>query len=148
MIEAVGREFMPGYFETIRARLKPGGLCVLQAITIAEERFAAYCRRPDFIQRYIFPGGFLPSKTLLREMAEKAGLRLVAAENFGDSYALTLREWRRRFLEAWPEIERLGFNASFKRLWEYYLCYCEAGFRSRSIDVGLYSLAHADAAPA
>jgi cyclopropane-fatty-acyl-phospholipid synthase len=146
MVEAVGREFMPKYFDTIRERLKPGGLCVLQAITIAEERFADYCRRPDFIQRYIFPGGFLPSKTLLREMIERAGLKLTAVENFGDSYALTLREWRRRFLNAWPEIEKLGFGPSFKRLWVYYLCYCEAGFRSGAVDVGIYSLAHANRA--
>jgi cyclopropane-fatty-acyl-phospholipid synthase len=143
MVEAVGRGFMPGYFETIRDRLKPGGLCVLQAITIAEDRFALYCRRPDFIQRFVFPGGFLPSKTFLRETLERAGLELVAAENFGDSYALTLREWRMRFLEAWPRIERLGFDAPFKRLWEYYLCYCEAGFRTGMVDVGLYSIRHA-----
>ena len=143
MIEAVGRDCIPKYFETIRERLKPGGLCVLQAITIAEDRFADYCRKPDFIQRYIFPGGFLPSKTLMREMSELAGLTLTAVENFGDSYALTLREWRRRFLDAWPEIEKLGFTPSFKRLWEYYLCYCEAGFRAGVIDVGIYSLAHA-----
>jgi cyclopropane-fatty-acyl-phospholipid synthase len=142
MVEAVGREFMPKYFDTIRERLKPGGLCVLQAITIAEDRFADYCRRPDFIQRYIFPGGFLPSKTFLRETVERAGLKLTAVEHFGGSYALTLREWRRRFLVAWPEIEKLGFGPSFKRLWEYYLCYCEAGFRSGVIDVGIYSVAH------
>jgi len=147
MIEAVGREYIPRYFETIRDRLKPGGLCVLQAITIAEDRFADYCRRPDFIQRFIFPGGFLPSKSMLRETIERAGLRLVGAETFGDSYALTLREWRRRFLDAWPEIERLGYKPSFKRLWEYYLCYCEAGFRAGSVDVGLYSLAHAETSP-
>lgn len=147
MVEAVGREYMARYFDTIRERLKPGGLCVLQAITIAEDRFADYCRRPDFIQRYIFPGGFLPSKTFLRQTIEQAGLKLTAAENFGASYALTLREWRRRFLDAWPEIERLGFGPSFKRLWEYYLCYCEAGFRAGSVDVGIYSLAHADGPP-
>jgi cyclopropane-fatty-acyl-phospholipid synthase len=146
MVEAVGREYIPKYFDTIRERLKPGGLCVLQAITIAEDRFAGYCRRPDFIQRYIFPGGFLPSKTLMRETIERAGLKLTAVENFGDSYALTLREWRRRFLNAWPEIEKLGFGPPFKRLWEYYLCYCEAGFRAGAIDVGLYSLAHANGA--
>lgn len=143
MIEAVGRKFMPTYFEAIRDRLKPGGLCVLQAITIAEDRFADYCRRPDFIQRYVFPGGFLPSRTFLREALEKAGLELVATENFGESYALTLREWRGRFLDAWPQIEKLGFDAPFKRLWEYYLCYCEAGFRSGLVDVGLYSIRHA-----
>jgi len=145
MVEAVGREYMPRYFETIRERMKPGGLCVLQAITIAEDRFADYCRRPDFIQRFIFPGGFLPSKTLLRETIERAGLTLTAVEHFGESYAMTLREWRRRFLGAWPEIEKLGFAPSFKRLWEYYLCYCEAAFRAGAIDVGIYSLAHAGA---
>ena len=143
MIEAVGRKFLPVYFETIRDRLKPGGLCVLQAITITEDRFQEYCRRPDFIQRFVFPGGFLPSKTFLSETLRKAGLELVASENFGESYALTLREWRHRFLEAWPRIEKLGFDAPFKRLWEYYLCYCEAGFRAGMIDVGLYSIRHA-----
>jgi len=142
MIEAVGRQFIPKYFETIRDRLTPGGLCVLQAITIAEERFNNYCRRPDFIQRFVFPGGFLPSKTFLRDALEKADLKIVAAENFGESYALTLREWRRRFLEKWPQVERLGFDAPFRRLWEYYLCYCEAGFRSGMVDVGLYSIQH------
>ena len=143
MIEAVGKNFMSKYFETIRDRLKPEGICVLQAITIAEDRFADYCRRPDFIQRFIFPGGFLPSKTYLREAAEQAGLKLIAAENFGQSYALTLKEWRRRFVESWPQIEQLGFDGPFRRLWEYYLCYCEGGFRSGMIDVGLYRLQHA-----
>jgi cyclopropane-fatty-acyl-phospholipid synthase len=142
MIEAVGRQFIPRYFETIRDRLTPSGLFVLQAITIAEERFNSYCGRPDFIQRFVFPGGFLPSKTFLRDALERADLKIVAAENFGESYALTLREWRRRFLEKWPQVERLGFDAPFRRLWEYYLCYCEAGFRSGMIDVGLYSIQH------
>ena len=149
MIEAVGKEYLPKYFETIRNRLRPGGVCVLQAITIAEDRFASYCSRPDFIQRFIFPGGFLPTKTYMRELLEAHGLRLLAADNFGESYALTLREWRRRFLAAWPEIEKMGFQESFKRLWEFYLSYCEGGFRAGAIDVGLYSLAHGDAgAPA
>ena len=140
MLEAVGRDFLPDYFSAIRARLAPGGLCVLQTITIAESRFAEYCRNPDFIQRYIFPGGFLPTKALLREKIEAAGLKLIEVENFGQSYALTLREWRRRFFKAWPEIERLGFKPSFRRLWEYYLCYCEAGFSAGALDVGLYSI--------
>lgn len=141
MIEAVGKEYLPKYFETIRSRLRPGGLCVLH---IAEDRFASYCRRPDFIQRFIFPGGFLPSKTYMREMLEAHGLRLLAADNFGDSYAKTLREWRLRFLAAWPEIETMGYQESFRRLWEFYLSYCEGGFRAGAIDVGLYSLAHAE----
>ena len=142
MIEAVGRKFMPRYFETIRDRLKPGGLCVIQAITISDNHFSTYCRRPDFIQRFVFPGGFLPSDQFFRESLERAGLRIVASENFGESYALTLREWRRRFLETWPQVERLGFAPPFKRLWEYYLCYSEAGFRSGMIDLGLYSIQH------
>jgi cyclopropane-fatty-acyl-phospholipid synthase len=142
MIEAVGRQFIPKFFEIISDRLTPGGLCVLQAITIAEERFNSYCRRPDFIQRFVFPGGFLPSKGFLRDALERADLKIVATENFGESYALTLREWRRRFLDKWPQVERLGFDAPFRRLWEYYLCYCEAGFRSGMVDVGLYSIQH------
>jgi cyclopropane-fatty-acyl-phospholipid synthase len=142
MIEAVGKEYLGTYFETIRKSLRPGGLGVVQAITIAEDRFATYCRRPDFIQRYIFPGGFLPSKAHLREHLEAHGLRLLSSDHFGDSYALTLREWRRRFLVAWPEIEKLGFQESFKRLWEFYLSYCEGGFRAGVIDVGLYAFDH------
>jgi cyclopropane-fatty-acyl-phospholipid synthase len=144
MIEAVGKEYLPKYFETIRNRLRPGGLCVLQAITIAEDRFSSYCRRPDFIQRFIFPGGFLPSKTYMREIVEAHGLRLLSSDTFGDSYARTLREWRLRFLAAWPEIETMGFEESFRRLWEFYLSYCEGGFRAGAIDVGLYSLVHAE----
>jgi cyclopropane-fatty-acyl-phospholipid synthase len=144
MIEAVGKEYLPKYFETIRNRLRPGGLCVLQAITIAEDRFSSYCRRPDFVQRFIFPGGFLPSKTYMREIVEAHGLRLLSSDTFGDSYAKTLREWRLRFLAAWPEIETMGFEESFRRLWEFYLSYCEGGFRAGAIDVGLYSLVHAE----
>ena len=143
MIEAVGQEYWPGYFGTLRDRLKPGGIAVIQAITITEARFGTYCARPDFIQRYIFPGGFLPTKSAMREAMADAGLRLSEQRNFGESYALTLAEWRRRFLAAWPEIEKLGFNLEFKRMWEYYLCYCEAGFKTGDIDVGLYAITHA-----
>lgn len=143
MLEAVGREFIPRYFEILRSRLRPGGRAVLQVITIAEDRFAAYCRRPDFIQRYIFPGGFLPTKTLLRQEIERAGMKLTDTEAFGGSYALTLQEWRRRFLLAWPEIQKQGFDRPFKLLWQYYLCYCEAAFRAGAIDVGWYTLEHA-----
>ena len=143
MIEAVGEEFLPSYFGTIRRLLKEKGKAVLQAITIAEDRFDSYRRTPDFIQRHIFPGGFLPTKTLLREQIARAGLTLVGIETFGESYALTLREWRSRFIEAWPRIKELGFDNRFRNLWEYYLAYCEGGFRAGSIDVGLYTLAPA-----
>ena len=138
MIEAVGESYLPLYFEALRRTLKPGGSAVLQAITIAEDRFETYRRDTDFIQKHIFPGGFLPSKSLMADHAARAGLKLVHAEVFGQSYARTLVEWRRRFYAAWPEIAAQGFDENFRRLWDYYLCYCEAGFLEEAIDVGLY----------
>jgi cyclopropane-fatty-acyl-phospholipid synthase len=140
MLEAVGEQYWPAYFTTLRHRLRAGGKAVLQAITISEERFDSYRKGADFIQRYIFPGGTLPTRTILAEQAAQAGLLLDSVTCFGDSYALTLAEWRRRFLNSWPAIETLGFRPSFRRLWEYYLSYCEAGFRMKVLDVGLYSL--------
>ena len=141
MIEAVGERYWPAYFAKLRACLASGGIAVIQAITIAEERFDAYRKHPDFIQRHIFPGGMLPTRSIIEREAVRAGLKLVFHESFGDSYAQTLREWRKRFLQAWPRLEALGFNARFQRLWEYYLAYCEIGFRSGSVDVGFYKLA-------
>ncbi len=140
MCEAVGEAFLPLYFETLARSLRAGGRAVIQAITISDARFPAYRDTADFIQRYVFPGGFLPSDSLLRECAERAGLRVTGAETFGHSYALTLAEWRRRFHANWGRIAALGFDARFRRLWDYYLCYCEAGFRERTINVGLYTL--------
>jgi len=142
MLEAVGERYWPAYFEQLKSCLKPGGRVVLQAITIREDRFESYRRRPDFIQRYIFPGGVLPTEAILHEQAKRAGLAVTHAETFGAGYAQTLAEWRRRFLAAEPEIAAMGFDAKFRRLWEYYLSYCEAGFRTGVIDVGLYVLAH------
>lgn len=144
MIEAVGREYWPAYFSTLRDRLAQNGHAIVQAITIEDRRFAKYVATPDFIQRYIFPGGVLPCPRVLREEAERAGLRLETIETFGDSYARTLVEWRRRLHNNWSEIEALGFDSSFRRLWDYYLCYCEGGFRAGAIDVGLYRLSHAE----
>lgn len=140
MLEAVGERYWPAYFSALRQRLKAGGRAVLQAITIDEDRFEAYRRSPDFIQRYIFPGGMLPTKSILASQAEQAGLKLIASEHFGQSYALTLAEWRQRFRRARADVERLGFDERFMRMWEYYLSYCEAGFRAGSIDVGAYVL--------
>ena len=140
MCEAVGEKFLPVYFQTIARSLRAGGRAVIQAITISDARFPTYRDTPDFIQRFVFPGGFLPSEALLRDCAAQAGLRVAGAETFGLSYALTLAEWRRRFHANWGRIAALGFDARFRRLWDYYLCYCEAGFRDRSIDVGLYTL--------
>lgn len=140
MLEAVGEQYWPVYFQTLKNRLVPGGTAVLQVITIDEPRFEGYRRSPDFIQHYVFPGGMLPTKTIMAEQARQAGLELVSRECFGASYALTLAEWNRRFQAAWPQVEALGFDTTFRRLWEYYLSYCEAGFRTGVIDVGLYKL--------
>jgi cyclopropane-fatty-acyl-phospholipid synthase len=141
MIEAVGERYWPAYFAKLRACLTDGGIAVLQAITIDESRFAQYRQRPDFIQRYIFPGGMLPTPTIIAQEAARAGLKLIHQESFGDSYARTLCEWRGRFLRSWPKLEALGFNQRFRRMWEYYLAYCEIGFRTGAIDVGFFKLA-------
>ena len=146
MLEAVGEQFWPAYFDTVRRLLKKDGHAVLQVITIHESRFESYRRGADFIQRYIFPGGMLPTDAIIRQQAKASGLSLAHSEQFGQSYALTLAEWRRRFLRNWPSIQRLGFDERFRQLWEYYLAYCEAGFRTGMIDVGLYVLKPQDSA--
>ena len=140
MFEAVGERYWPTYFDTLRRALVPGGTVVLQIITIHEDRFEEYRSSADFIQTFVFPGGMLPTKAIIFDQARRAGLEPVASEYFGQSYALTLAEWRRRFQLAWPKIEALGFSQRFSRMWEYYLSYCEAGFRAGTIDVGLYVL--------
>jgi cyclopropane-fatty-acyl-phospholipid synthase len=138
MIEAVGEAFWPSYFATIARSLKSGGRALIQAITIEDDRFDSYRKRPDFIQRHIFPGGFLPCDEALAEQVERAGLRLAAVEHFGLSYAQTLADWRNRFEARWREISTLGFDERFRRLWTYYLCYCEAGFLEKATNVGFY----------
>jgi cyclopropane-fatty-acyl-phospholipid synthase len=138
MIEAVGESHWPKYFQTLRDRLKPGGSGILQAITIAPAHYETYRRTPDFIQRYIFPGGMLPSVEKMTVHAQQCGLQFQTVETFGRSYAKTLAEWRRRFEAAWPRIAAQGFDQRFKRMWLYYLIYCEVGFRKGTIDVGLY----------
>ncbi|WP_067065853.1 SAM-dependent methyltransferase [Roseateles chitosanitabidus] len=140
MIEAVGEAFWPTYFATLRERLLPGGHALLQAITIAEDRFEHYRASPDFIQRCIFPGGMLPTPERMADQARRAGLGFATELRFGRDYARTLAEWRRRFQAEWPAIQALGFDLPFKRLWEYYLSYCEAGFLADRVDVGLYRL--------
>ncbi len=140
MIEAVGEQYWPVYFKAIHDRLVDGGHAVVQAITICEKRYEAYRSSVDFIQRYIFPGGMLPTPTIISEQAKQAGLVASCAETFGQSYAKTLAIWRQRFLAHWPSIMPQGFDERFRRMWEYYLAYCEAGFRNGTIDVGLYKL--------
>jgi cyclopropane-fatty-acyl-phospholipid synthase len=141
MIEAVGEAYWPTFFDKIRDVLAPGGRAALQAILIQDERYPIYRRSPDFIQRYVFPGGMLPAPGLLWDQVKRAGLRWLGDEGFASDYARTLALWRDRFLAAWPEIAALGYDERFRRLWNYYLCYCEAGFTAGSIDVRQIALA-------
>ena len=147
MLEAVGEQYWPVYFNRLRTCLAPGGKAVLQVITIREDRFEPYRRAPDFIQRYVFPGGMLPTQRIVSKQATHAGFRIASVETFGAGYASTLAEWRQRFEAAWPAIAALGFDADFRRMWTYYLSYCEAGFRTGTIDVGLYVLEDCGSAP-
>lgn len=135
MLEAVGERYWPVFFARLGRLLRPGGTVALQVITIAEASFARYRRGADFIQRHIFPGGMLPSRTRLAEEAAAAGLHIEADEGFGLDYARTLACWSRRFEAAWPDIAMLGFDERFRRLWRYYLAYSEAGFRAGRIDL-------------
>jgi cyclopropane-fatty-acyl-phospholipid synthase len=140
MIEAVGEAHWPTYFRTLFQRLKPGGAAAVQGITILEQNYESYRGGVDFIQRYVFPGGMLLTKDIMRDQAQKAGLLLEKFECFGQSYAETLRQWRLRFEAAWPKIIPLGFDERFRKLWTLYLCYCEAGFAEGIIDVGIYKI--------
>lgn len=140
MFEAVGETYWPSYFSKIAEVLKPGGRAALQIITIQDEYFEGYRERADFIQHYIFPGGMLPSERRLREETAAAGLGFEVDAMFGLSYARTLAEWAKRFDLSWDQIKGGKFDESFRRLWLYYLAYCEAGFSNRRIDVGQFVL--------
>ena len=137
MFEAVGREYWPVYFQKVHDVLNPGGCAGLQVITIQDELFEEYDARTDFIQKYVFPGGSLPSEAMMGPLLARAGLSEAGVERFGGDYADTLAEWARRFEGAWGEIARkdAGFDDRFRRLWRFYLAYCEAGFRSGRTDV-------------
>jgi cyclopropane-fatty-acyl-phospholipid synthase len=135
MIEAVGEQFWPKYFSQLRDRLLPGGLAGIQAITIRDSMFQNYRREVDFIQRYVFPGGMLPSPAILKSLGDRFGIPVIRERIFGQDYARTLASWRNNFRQAWPNLTPLGFDERFRRLWEYYLAYCEAGFLSGNIDV-------------
>jgi cyclopropane-fatty-acyl-phospholipid synthase len=143
MMEAVGEAYWPIYLQKIASSLAADGTAVLQVISIDERRYENYRRCPDFIQLSVFPGGMLPTKTIIAAQAERAGLRLNTAEYFGTSYARTLSDWRIRFDQAWPRLSELGFDERFRRLWNYYLVYCEVGFEAGWLDVGLYQFRHA-----
>lgn len=135
MFEAVGEKYWPAYFSKIQESLKPGGTAGLQIITIPDANFEKYRKRPDFIQRYIFPGGMLPSPAALENVTSEHGLTLIDERRFAHDYARTLKEWRIKFHERWEEVKAQGFDERFKRMWEFYLYYCEAGFGTDSIDV-------------
>jgi cyclopropane-fatty-acyl-phospholipid synthase len=135
MIEAVGEQFWPKNFSQLRDLLLPGGLAGIQAITIRDSSFQYYRREIDFIQRYVFPGGMLPSPEILKSLGERFGVPVIRERIFGQDYAKTLVTWRNNFRSAWPNLIPLGFDDRFRRLWEYYLAYCEAGFLSGNIDV-------------
>jgi cyclopropane-fatty-acyl-phospholipid synthase len=141
MFEAVGERYWPAYFDTIRERLAPGGRAGLQIITIRDDTFDHYRSRPDFIQKYIFPGGMLPSEERLMAETGRAGLAWERISRFGEDYAETLAAWARRFEAAWDEIAPLGFDDRFRRLWRFYLAYCEAGFRTGRTNVVQLALA-------
>ena len=140
MFEAVGREYWAEYFGKLQKVVRQGGRAVLQVITILEDRYENYNRKPDFIQKYIFPGGMLPTKTLFEEYAESYGFEVSNTDFFGDSYAYTLRDWRMRFEASLNEVSDQGFDQRFCRMWNYYLAYCEAGFTTGSTDVGIWTL--------
>jgi cyclopropane-fatty-acyl-phospholipid synthase len=143
MFEAVGERYWPAYFDKIREVLVPGGKAGLQIITIRDRDFDNYRRRADFIQKHIFPGGMLPSEQRLRGETARAGLGWEGVSRFGQDYADTLKAWRQRFDVAWESIAPLGFDERFRRLWRFYLAYCEAGFRTGRTDVVQLTLASA-----
>ena len=140
MVEAVGREYWPTYFEAVHRLLKSGGRACIQSIVIDDSLFARYIQSTDFIQQYVFPGGCLPCPREFRAAAEAAGLRVEQEFAFGQDYAQTVRRWRERFLAQRSQVLQLGFDARFMQIWEFYLAYCEAAFTLGNVDVVQYTL--------
>jgi len=141
MFEAVGEKYWPVYFDTLRARLKAGANATLQIITVGDDRFEAYRNDVDFIQKYIFPGGMLPSPSALKEQAERAGLKVKKSIEFGQSYSQTLRRWHETFNEKWDQVAKLGFDARFQRMWNFYLTSCAGAFLTGNCDVTQITIA-------
>ena len=135
MFEAVGEKYWPAYFGAVRDRLKPGASATIQVITVSDSLFPTYRKTVDFIQKYIFPGGMLPSPSALREQIGRAGLTDGGSITFGQSYSETLRRWLVSFERAWGEIQPLGFDERFHRMWRFYLASCAAAFRTGATDV-------------
>lgn len=136
MIEAVGHKYLPEFFKQCERLLKPDGKMLIQAITITDQKYAQYARSVDFIQRYIFPGGCIPSNArMLQVISEKTDMVVRQIDDFGFDYARTIKDWRDRFNSSYECLQKKGYDETFKRLWEFYLCYCEGGFLERSISV-------------
>ena len=142
MIEAVGEKYMDQYFGTIKNVLNYGGTAAIQGIVIKDDLFERYRANEDFIQKYIFPGGFLPSIQFMENLIKKNDLKLEKINTYSDDYARTLATWRKNFLRAWEKISPLGFDEYFKRMWEFYLSYCEGGFKSRNINLIQFSMSN------
>ena len=140
MIEAVGKNYLKSYFKTIKDNLQNNGTAAVQAITIDDELFDRYKTKEDFIQKYIFPGGFLPCKKSLYQYANQNGLDVVQYNSYGLHYSNTLNIWRNEFTKKWEEISKQGFDLTFKRMWNFYLSYCDAGFKSKNIDLIQFSM--------
>ena len=140
MIEAVGLNYLEGYFKTIKDNLSSNGSAAIQAITIDDNLFDRYKYKQDFIQKYIFPGGFLPNKGSIDKYVSKNGLTIKSYESYADHYSNTLAIWRNEFNKKWELIKKQGFDLTFKRMWEFYLSYCEAGFKSKNIDLIQFSI--------
>ncbi|MDC0895597.1 cyclopropane-fatty-acyl-phospholipid synthase [Candidatus Pelagibacter sp.] len=140
MIEAVGQNYLESYFKTIKDNLSDGGKAAIQAITIDDSLYDRYKNKQDFIQKYIFPGGFLPNKNTINKLVSKNGLSVNSYISYADHYADTLTMWRDEFTKKWSLIKDQGFDLTFKRMWEFYLSYCEAGFKSKNIDLIQFSL--------
>ncbi len=140
MIEAVGQNYLESYFKTIKDNLSDGGKAAIQAITIDDSLYDRYKNKQDFIQKYIFPGGFLPNKNTINKLVSKNGLSVNSYISYADHYADTLAIWKDEFNKKWSLIKDQGFDLTFKRMWEFYLSYCEAGFKSKNIDLIQFSL--------
>ena len=140
MIEAVGQNYLESYFKTIKNNLSNNGKAAIQAITIDDALFDRYKNKEDFIQKYIFPGGFLPNKNTINKYVSDNGLTIKSYESYADHYSNTLSIWRDEFNKKWDQIKNQGFDLTFKRMWEFYLCYCEAGFKSKNIDLIQFSI--------
>ena len=140
MIEAVGQNYLESYFKTIKNNLSNNGRAAIQTITIDDALFDRYKNKEDFIQKYIFPGGFLPNKNSINKYVSDNGLTIKSYESYADHYSNTLSIWRNEFNKKWDQIKNQGFDLTFRRMWEFYLCYCEAGFKSKNIDLIQFSI--------